>query len=125
MESEQKRRVLSDIADASKAAARADARLDGLYAEARKLGATFREIADATDGRVTHQTIANRIAKGVPMRTLTIDATAGAVQAVMADLWPGQMHPGTGGGAYVEVTLPGDKADALTEALAASGYNVF
>jgi predicted transcriptional regulator len=60
----------------------------------------------------------------IPMRTLTIDATAGAVQAVMADLWPGQMQPGIGGGAYVEVTLTEDKATELEGALERSGYPV-
>jgi hypothetical protein len=57
-----------------------------------------------------------------PMRTLTIDATAGAVQAVIADVFPGRLQPGIGGGRMAEVTLPEEDAETLAAELAARGY---
>lgn len=59
-----------------------------------------------------------------PMRTLQIDATAGAVMAVMADLWPGQLQPSVGGGVLVEVTLPEDRAAELVTELNKRNYFV-
>jgi hypothetical protein len=77
---------------------------------------------------VHHNTVAKIIEtidrQEVTVRTLQIDATAGAVQAVMADLWPGQMQPSVGGGALVEVTLPEDRADELVAELTDRGYAV-
>lgn len=61
----------------------------------------------------------------IPMRTLTIDATAGAVQAVIADVFPGRIQPGIGGGRMAEVTLPGDDAETLAAELTARGYDVY
>lgn len=77
---------------------------------------------------VHHNTVAKIVdtlaRQEIPMRTLQIDGTAGAVQAVMADLWPGEIQPGVGGGTLVEVTLPDDKADELVRELLRRGYSV-
>lgn len=80
MNDDQKQRILADITNAAKTASRATARLDDLYVQADLAGASLREIAAATEGRASHQTIANRLAamqtKNGESQTFATAATA-------------------------------------------------